>query len=120
MYWLSCGLGRFNRLVQFALGGAKVLFGLCAVAGHIVMISGARMLHLVDRLNNVVVDGVQIVPVMNSFGKCDPSSERQAERNKSKSFLHSFTSHRECFGRRHRRAKHSRRMVANTITEPPA
>ena len=61
----------FYCIMQFMLGRVQMLFGLRAVALHIVMVGGAGMIHLSDGFIHVVVDSIQIVPVVNSFGNRD-------------------------------------------------
>jgi hypothetical protein len=42
---------------------AQMSLGLCAVAGHVVMVGSARMFHLLDRFLHLFVTLLQSVPV---------------------------------------------------------
>jgi len=64
--------------MQFVFGRAQMFFSLDAVPRHVVVIGGTGTFHLMDRFLYVVVDGIQIVPVMNSVGKCCTGNKRQA------------------------------------------
>jgi hypothetical protein len=55
-----------DRFVQFPLGRAQMLLGLRPVAVHVVVIGRTRALHLVNRLDNVVMDCHDVVPVANT------------------------------------------------------
>jgi hypothetical protein len=61
-------LRRLNGLVQLALGYMQGLFGLRAVTGHIVVVRCAGAVHLMDCLDDVVMDLVEIMPVMDRVG----------------------------------------------------
>src|SRR6516165_4355281 len=63
------GLGSFHGFVQLVLGIVQQLLGLGAVARHVVVVGGARTLHLVDRFLDVLVNGIEIVPVVHLRGE---------------------------------------------------
>ncbi len=63
---------RLDRFVQLMLGCVQMFFRLGAMPGHIVVIGSAGVLQLMDRFLHVVMDRVQIVPVMNPVGNRDP------------------------------------------------
>jgi hypothetical protein len=56
------------------------------------MVRGAGMVQLFDRFFHVVMDRIQIVPVMHPVGNRDPGNERQTHRKNGNGnrFLHSF------------------------------
>jgi hypothetical protein len=72
----------------------KMLFRLCAMAGHIVVVGSAGVVELFDGFLDVFMDAVQIVPVMHSIGNGDPGNERQTHRKNGNDnrFVHSFSS----------------------------
>jgi hypothetical protein len=78
---LVFGSHRVDRFVEFALGGMEMLFGLGAMALHIVVVRGAGMIHLFDGFFHVVMDRVEVVPVVNFFGKRDSGNKRQTRGN---------------------------------------
>jgi hypothetical protein len=41
------------------------------------MVGGAGVVQFSDRFLHVFVDRVQVVPIMNPIGNCDPGSKRQ-------------------------------------------
>ena len=55
--------GGLNGEIQLAACGMKMFFGLCSVARHIVVVGGARVLHLVNCLGHVLLNSVEVVPV---------------------------------------------------------
>ena len=59
----------------------EMLFGLGAMALHIVVVGGAGMIHLFDGFFHVVMDRVEVVPVVNFFGKRDSGNKRQTRGN---------------------------------------
>ena len=61
----SMPAGGFDREAQLMLGCMQVLLGLGAVSCHVIVVGFAGVFHLVDRFNNVVVNAVQIVPVVH-------------------------------------------------------
>jgi hypothetical protein len=72
-------------------GGMQKLFGLFAVPGHIVVVGGTGVVHLMDGLNNMSVDGIQIMPVMD-VRKSSAGNECQAKSGDYKSLFHSVSS----------------------------
>lgn len=65
--------------------------GFHAVTCHVEMIGGASAVHLVDGFNDVVVNRVQIVPVVD-VRKRGPSGEREAEGGEDQSFFQGTSS----------------------------
>lgn len=61
--------------MQLFFGLTEQVFGLRAMAGHVVMVRSARAFHLVDRFLNVVMNFVKIVPVAYGSGKSQSGSE---------------------------------------------
>jgi hypothetical protein len=57
--------GRLDRFVQFTLCLPQILFRLGAMSGHVVVIGCAGSFHLVDRFLHVIMDFLQVVPVVN-------------------------------------------------------
>ncbi len=72
---LPLGADRLDRVMQLVLRRMQMLFRLRAMPSHIVVVSGAGMVHFMDRFLYVVMDRVQIVPVTNSIGNRDPSNK---------------------------------------------
>ena len=60
--------------------------GLLAVSRHVVMIGPASAIHLMDRFDNVFVNGIEIVPV-SYVREGSAGQESQAEGCNRKSFL---------------------------------
>jgi hypothetical protein len=77
-------LGRLNRLVQFTLCCAQMLFRLSAMSLHIVVVGCADGFHLMDRVFQVLTDRLQVVPVTN-LRNCDsrdkPTNDRHTRKN---------------------------------------
>ena len=61
---LLMGLGSLDREAQLPLRCAEVILGFGAVALHVVVIRRTCMLHLMDGLNNMLVNIVKIVPIV--------------------------------------------------------
>ncbi len=57
------------------LGSAQMLFGFCAMSGHIVMIGGAGAIHFLHRFKHMVVSPFEIGPIVHFLGHCDSSCE---------------------------------------------
>lgn len=65
-------------LVQFAFRLVQQLLGLRPVSGHVIVIRCARPVHFVNGLHDVIVDLVQIVPIVDLIGQSDsPCPKRQ-------------------------------------------
>ena len=58
-------LRRLHSLVQFPLGPVQEFLSFGAVAGHVVVIGRARPVHLMNRFDHVIMDLVQVVPVVD-------------------------------------------------------
>ncbi len=73
-------------------GRMKMLFSFCAMPVHIVVIGSACPIHLADRFRDVIVDRIQIVPIMHPFGNRQSGRKRQtnSESTNDKRFLHRF------------------------------
>jgi hypothetical protein len=80
--------GGLDRLVQLALGLVQQFLGLRSVAGHVVVIRGPGAIHLVDRFQHVVVNLVEIVPVVHRVGTGHTAGERQGGGDSKHSFPH--------------------------------
>jgi hypothetical protein len=68
------GFGCVDGQLQFVFGGVQVLFGLRAMAFHIIVVGSAGAVHFVDRFQYMLVNFVEIVPIMNLLGEqraCD-------------------------------------------------
>jgi len=59
------------------------LFGLGAVAGHVVVTGRACPLHLMNHFDAVVVNGVQVVPVVDPIGYRHRATGKQNPKHKS-------------------------------------
>ena len=79
-------------------GRMKMLFCFCAMPVHVIVIGSACPIHLVDGLGHVIVDRIQIVPVMHPLGNRQSGGKRQAYRKSTndKRFLHRFSSPELC------------------------
>ena len=66
---------RLDRVVQLVLGCMQMLFRLGAMPLHVVVVGGAGVVQLMNRFLDVVMDRVEIVPVMNSIGNRDPGDK---------------------------------------------
>src|SRR5271165_4724945 len=81
-----------DRFMQFALCGMQMLFCLYAMSLHVIVVGGAGAVQLVDGFLHVVVDRIQVMPVMNPIGNGDPGSERQTYgKNSNDKRLHGFS-----------------------------
>jgi hypothetical protein len=80
--------GRIYRQAQLSFRCVQMFLGFCAVAVHIVVIGCASAFHFVDRLDDVLVNIVKVVPVMNPLRTNHAGNERQADRRYSKCFPH--------------------------------
>ena len=65
-----------------------MLLSLRAMSVHVVVVRGTGSLHLVDSLSDVLVDFIEIVPVMNSFGQRAAGNEGETESDDYSGFLH--------------------------------
>src|ERR1035438_3733922 len=54
--------------MHFALGIVQQRFRLGAMSSHVVMVRGARPLHFMDCLDYMVVDLVELVPIVDAVG----------------------------------------------------
>lgn len=61
--------------MHFALGIVQQRFRLGAMSSHVVMVRGARPLHFMDCLNDMVVDLVEVVPIVDAVGDRGASRE---------------------------------------------
>jgi hypothetical protein len=82
---------RFYRLVQLVLGLVQELLGLGSMSGHIVMVRGASAVHFMDRLDYVIVDLVEIVPIPHSLRKRYSGHEGECRCYGEHYFLHAFS-----------------------------
>jgi len=73
---LPFGSDGLDGVVQLALRGVKVLFRLCAMASHIIVVGFASMVQLVDRFLHVGMNLVYVMPIVNSVSDCHPGSKR--------------------------------------------
>jgi hypothetical protein len=85
---------RLDRLVQFALRRPQMLFRLCAMPSHIVMVGGAGHFQFMDRFVHMVMDLVQVMPVTNLIGDRNPGGKRQThtENSNDNRFRHDLSS----------------------------
>lgn len=65
---------------------AQMSLGLCAVAGHVVMVGSARMFHLLDRFLHLFVTPLQIVP-RTCADSAAPATNARASVKMERSFL---------------------------------
>jgi hypothetical protein len=80
-----CGV---NRQLQFVLGLAEVFLCLGAVALHVVVVGRAGSLHFVDRFNNVLVNIIEVVPIVNLSRNQRAGNKRKSKTGNSKWFPH--------------------------------
>ncbi|MFY9905607.1 MAG: hypothetical protein WAK62_10705 [Terriglobales bacterium] len=73
---LALRLDRLDSIVELVLRRVEVFFGLSAMSSHIVVVGGTGVVQLSDRFLDMVMDRVQIVPVMHSIGDRDPGNKR--------------------------------------------
>jgi hypothetical protein len=63
--------GCFDSHIQFAFGSAQVFLGFDSVSLHVVVVRGARMFHFIDGLTHVLVNLIEVVPVVDLGGHSD-------------------------------------------------
>jgi hypothetical protein len=73
-------------------GRVQMFLGLCAVAFHIVVVSGAGSIHFVNRFQHVLVNFVEIVPIVDGPSEQCASYKRKAEAATASSFFISYFS----------------------------
>jgi hypothetical protein len=78
----------FNRQLQFVLGLAEVFLSLGAVALHVVMVGCASLFHFVDRFKNVLVNIIEVVPIVNLSRNQRAGNKRKSKTGYSKWFPH--------------------------------
>jgi hypothetical protein len=78
----------FDREAQLVLGRVQVFLGLGAVSCHVIVIGFAGVIHFMDRLNDVVVNPVQVVPVAHLRRQHGTGRKRNGESKNSGDFLH--------------------------------
>ena len=61
--------------MQFAFRRMQMLFRFCTMSSHIVVVRRASVIHLMDRFYHMVMDRIQVVPVMHSLGNRDPGGK---------------------------------------------
>ncbi len=84
---------RLDRLVQLTLRFMQMMLRLRAMSGHIIVVGFAGVVEFVDRFLHVVMDRVQIVPIMHSIGDGDSGNKRQTHRKNSNDnrLIHNFS-----------------------------
>ena len=73
--------------MQLFFGLTEQVFGLGAMASHVVMVRSARVFHLVDRFLNVVMNLVKIVPVFTGAAKASPAVSTEPAAMASNAFF---------------------------------
>ena len=63
--WLWLAAGGLDGEIEFVLGVVKSFLGLNGVAIHVVVIGSLGALHLVDGVDHMMVNGVEVVPVVD-------------------------------------------------------
>jgi hypothetical protein len=64
-----------DGIAQFVFRGVKMLFCFRTMSLHIVVVRCAGAIHLMDGFYHVVVDCVQVMPIVNPIGDGDSGSE---------------------------------------------
>ena len=62
--------------MQLVLGRFQMLFRLGAMPSHIVVVGGSGVIHFMNCFHHVIMNRVQIVPVMHPIGNRDPGNKR--------------------------------------------
>jgi len=89
--------GGLDGQVELVLGFVESSLGLFAVAIHVVVIGGAGMLHLVDGILDMMVDVVEVVPVVD-FSNGDSAGKGEGKCGNHVELFHRSFSPRGRFG----------------------
>jgi hypothetical protein len=84
--------GCLHGQVEFVFGCVQMLFGFGSVAFHIVVVGGSGALHFVDRLDDMLMAFVQVVPVVDLCRHGDTGNKRHSKSRNGKNSLHGFSS----------------------------